>query len=256
MGLYILRKLALIEKLARWLLLLAEFDLKYMTKKSVKKRAVAELLADHPVTEAEVEDFMVPDEDILLLLDNTWQFYFDGASNPFGYSIEILLVSPNDSHVPLSYKLRFEVTNNQAKYEVSIAGMEEAMELGAKRLEVIGDSNLAVSQARGDWKVKEDTLKFYHSVLVGLQHPFNVGFHGRNILGFKMRPLMIEQRIKPTCECAFIEEDDDEGKPWYKDMKGFLERGEYPLESTPKDKMARRKFATQFVMEHYIEEHI
>jgi hypothetical protein len=78
---YLFEKPALIGKLARWLLLLAEFDLKYMTRKSVKGRAVAEFLADHPVTEVEAEDFMFPDEDILCLLDDTWQFYFDGASN-------------------------------------------------------------------------------------------------------------------------------------------------------------------------------
>ena len=68
---YLFEKPALIGKLARWLLLLAEFDLKYMTRKSVKGRAVAEFLADHPVTEAEAEDFMFPDEDILCLLNAT-----------------------------------------------------------------------------------------------------------------------------------------------------------------------------------------
>ncbi|XP_058192071.1 uncharacterized protein LOC131309457 [Rhododendron vialii] len=127
---YFFEKLALIEKLARWLLLLVEFDLKYMTRKSVKGRAVAEFLADHPVIEAKL--------------------YFDGASNQRGYGIGVLLVSPYDSHIPLSYKLRFEVTNNQAEYEACIAGMEAAPELRAKRVEVIRDSNLVVSQARGD----------------------------------------------------------------------------------------------------------
>lgn len=42
--------------------------------------------------------------------------------------------------------------------------METALELGVKRLEVIGDSNSVVSQARGEWKVKEEILSLYHSV--------------------------------------------------------------------------------------------
>lgn len=40
--------------------------------------------------------------------------------------------------------------------------MEVALELGAIRLGVIGDSNLVVSQANGDFKVKEEKMKVYH----------------------------------------------------------------------------------------------
>jgi hypothetical protein len=54
---YLFEKPALIGRLARWLLLLAEFDLTYMTRKSVKGRAVAEFLADHSLTEEEVEEY-------------------------------------------------------------------------------------------------------------------------------------------------------------------------------------------------------
>ncbi|XP_058189200.1 uncharacterized protein LOC131306789 [Rhododendron vialii] len=230
---YLFEKPALIGKLARRLLLLAKFDLKYMTRKSVKGRVVAEFLADHPITEAKVEDFKFTHEDILFLLDDTWQLYFDGASNQFGYGIGVLLVSPNDSHISLSYKLRFEVTNNQAEYEACIAGMEVALELGARRIEVIRDSNLVVSQARGDWKVKADTLKLYHSVLETLIPQFDsiIFTHTPRVsnrfanalatlasmveipLGFAMWPLMIEQKVKLACECTFIEEGEDDGKP-------------------------------------------
>lgn len=56
-------------------------------------------------------------------------------------------------------------------------------------------------------------------------------------LGFKMRLLMTEQSMKPSCECVINEGDEDDGKPWYEDVKRFIEKGEYPLESTLKDKM-------------------
>ncbi|XP_058208172.1 uncharacterized protein LOC131321185 [Rhododendron vialii] len=120
--------------------------------------------------------------------------------------------------------------------------MEAALELGAKRVEVIGDSNLVVSQARGDWKVKKDMLKLYHSVLEALipQFDFVIFTHTPRVsnrfadalatmasmveipLGFTMQPLMIEQKVKPTCECTFTEEGEDDGKPWYEDVKKFL----------------------------------
>jgi len=62
----------------------------------------------------------------------------------------VLLIAPDNSRIPLAFKLRFKVLNNEAEYEACIAGLEVALELGAKRLDVIGDSNLVVSQAKGD----------------------------------------------------------------------------------------------------------
>ena len=46
---YLFQKLVLTSRPARWLFFLSEFDLKYMTRKSMKGRAVAELLVDHLV---------------------------------------------------------------------------------------------------------------------------------------------------------------------------------------------------------------
>lgn len=57
------------------------------------------------------------------------------------------------------------MSNNEAEYEACIAGLEAALEPGAKRLDVIGDSNLVVSQANKDWKVKEEKMRIYHQTL-------------------------------------------------------------------------------------------
>ena len=84
---YLFEKPALTGRLARWLLLLSEFDLKYVTRKSVKGRAVAEFLADHPVEGGEAVEYLFPDESILHIDDEYWTMYFDGASNQNGYGI-------------------------------------------------------------------------------------------------------------------------------------------------------------------------
>ena len=151
--------------LARWLLLLSDFDLKFVSRKSVKGRAVAEFLADHPVEGGEAVEYLFPDEAILHIDNECWTMYFDGASNQYGYGIGVLLIAPDNSRIPLAVKLRFKVSNNKAEYEACIAGLEAALELGAKRLGVIGDANLVVSQAKGDWKVKEEKLMMYHQTL-------------------------------------------------------------------------------------------
>ena len=76
-----------------------------------------------------------------------------------------MLIAPDKSRIPLAFKLRFKVSNNEAEYEACIAGLEAALELGARRMDVIGDSNLVVSQANGDWKVKEEKMMMYHQTL-------------------------------------------------------------------------------------------
>ena len=62
---YLFEKPALVGRMARWLLLLAEFELKFVTRKSVKGRAVIEFLADFPVQGAEDLEFEFPDEELM-----------------------------------------------------------------------------------------------------------------------------------------------------------------------------------------------
>ncbi|XP_058216775.1 uncharacterized protein LOC131327646 [Rhododendron vialii] len=96
--------------------------------------------------------------------------------------------------------------------------MEAVLTLGVEKLEVIGDSNLVVSQANGDWKVREEKLKPYHQNLKELIPCFNkVTFtHIPRLknqfadalatlasmvelpLCVKLRPIRIEQRDFPA----------------------------------------------------------
>ena len=54
---------SLVGKLGRWLVLLTEFDIEYLTSKVIKGRAVAEFLALQPV-EGDQYKFEFPDEEI------------------------------------------------------------------------------------------------------------------------------------------------------------------------------------------------
>jgi ribonuclease HI len=50
-------------------------------------------------------------------------------------------------------------TNNVAEYSALIAGLESALERGVDELEVVSDSELLVKQMRGEYKVKNETLR-------------------------------------------------------------------------------------------------
>ena len=75
---YLFEKPALSGRLSRWLILLAEFDLKYVARKTIKGSVVFDFCAENPVKgEKGKEDF--PDKDILGVDLRTWKMYFDGA---------------------------------------------------------------------------------------------------------------------------------------------------------------------------------
>jgi ribonuclease H / adenosylcobalamin/alpha-ribazole phosphatase len=50
-------------------------------------------------------------------------------------------------------------TNNVAEYSALLAGLEKALELGVRELEVISDSELMVKQMRGEYRVKNEALR-------------------------------------------------------------------------------------------------
>ena len=115
---YLFEKPALNGKFSRWLILLAEFDLKYVARKT---SIVSNFCAENPIKGDDgKEDF--PNEDILDIKLGTWKMYFDGVVNQYGNGIGVLWITPDGSYVPLADKLNFEATNNMAEYEAYIAG--------------------------------------------------------------------------------------------------------------------------------------
>ena len=54
-------------------------------------------------------------------------------------------------------------TNNVAEYRALLLGIALATELGAREIELIGDSELVVRQVEGRYKVKDPNLRQLHS---------------------------------------------------------------------------------------------
>ena len=50
-------------------------------------------------------------------------------------------------------------TNNVAEYGALIAGLELARDMGVAEIDIRSDSQLVVSQIKGDWKIKDDRLR-------------------------------------------------------------------------------------------------
>jgi ribonuclease HI len=63
-------------------------------------------------------------------------------------------------------------TNNQAEYMAIITALEEAFKLGAEEADVRSDSELVVRQIRGEYRVKNASLKPLYQRIKRLQGVF------------------------------------------------------------------------------------
>ena len=158
------------SRFMRWLVLLTKFDIQYVTQNSIRGSVLADHLASIPITDSRViDDDFLDKETVGVTSLSVWRMYFDGAANRSGYGIGVLLISPHGDHIPRSVCLAFsdhyQATNNIVEYEACILGLETALELGIRRMEIFGDSNLVIRQIQGDWKTRDVKLRPYHAYI-------------------------------------------------------------------------------------------
>ena len=63
-------------------------------------------------------------------------------------------------------------SNNVAEYEALLHGLWMAVSMGIQRLEVRGDSNLAISQINGEFDAKDPKMAAYHNAVLKMSARF------------------------------------------------------------------------------------
>ena len=92
---YLFDRPALTGRLMRWLVLLTEFDIQYVSQKSIKGSIVVDHLTTLSTSKNRPIDDDFPNEEFFVMTSlSGWCMYFDGATNQLGYGIGVLLVSP------------------------------------------------------------------------------------------------------------------------------------------------------------------
>ncbi len=96
--------------------------------------------------------------------------YFDGASrgNPGPASFGGVIYD-EDKHEMINYKKKIGVeTNNFAEYSGLLAGLKVCIQYNIRKINVFGDSKLAVEQVNGNWKVKSENIKPLYEEIISL----------------------------------------------------------------------------------------
>jgi ribonuclease HI len=86
---------------------------------------------------------------------------FDGGSrgNPGLAGVGVVLAAEDATPLVTIGKYIGKATNNVAEYMALIIGLREAAKLGARKLQVRGDSELVIKQMLGEYRVKNPALK-------------------------------------------------------------------------------------------------
>ncbi|XP_016474497.2 uncharacterized protein LOC107796260 [Nicotiana tabacum] len=259
-------------RLAKWQILLTEFDFVYVTRTAIKSQALADHLDENPVDdEYQPLSTYFPDEEVnsveVIPEDTkTWKMFFDGAVNAKGVGIGAIFISPMGQHYPATARLRFFCMNNTAEYEACIMGMNMSIDTDVEELLIIGDSDLIIRQAQGEWETRDIKLISYRQHVEDLSKRFKsveFGYIPRfhNELADALATLaallpylgniyidLLEIQIRERhgyCNTVKVKPD---SQPWYHDIKRFLKTKEYLDQANGDQKRTIRRLASSFFL--------
>ena len=110
-------------RIAKWGTILRAFDIKYMTRTSVKGQVITDLVAEFTEASAEerIEEQNMDGKSVGVISIQEyflWKVYVDGAMNHRGSGVGLVLVSPEKITIKKSLRLGFSTTNNEANMKL------------------------------------------------------------------------------------------------------------------------------------------
>jgi ribonuclease HI len=149
-------------RIAKWSVELMGETLAYTPRKAIKSQILADFVA-------EWTDTQLPPPQIQA---ECWTLYFDGSVMKTGAGAGLLFVSPLGEHMRYAVRLHFPASNNMAEYEALLRGLKIAIEIGIKRLDVRGDSQLVIDQVMKNASCHDDKMEAYCKVVRALEDKF------------------------------------------------------------------------------------
>ncbi|XP_061359835.1 uncharacterized protein LOC133303882 [Gastrolobium bilobum] len=237
----------LVGRMTNWAIELSEYDIAYESRKAIKSQALADFVMELTPLNLEHEES-----------GGAWKVYVDGSSNNKGRGAGIILESLGGVTIEHSLNLGFPTSNNQVEYEALIAGLMQAKEHGARKVQIFSDSQLVTSQIEGKYQAKGPLLIKYLNkvqeimagfdevqvthiprwensradILSKLASTKNPGNHGT---------VVQQSMTMPSCVMVITSAND-----WRKPIVDYLEKGILPEDRLESRKLVRD--ATQYII--------
>jgi ribonuclease HI len=107
-----------------------------------------------------------------LIQPELWTMFFDGSLMKTGAGAGLLFISPLGKHLRYVLRLHFPVSNNVAEYEALVNGLRIAIELGVRRLDACGDSQLVIDQVMKNSHCRDPKMEAYCDEVRRLEDKF------------------------------------------------------------------------------------
>jgi len=90
-----------------------------------------------------------------------WMLYVYASTIDEGSGAGLIVVSPKGRPYEHALKFMFKTPNNEAEYEALLADMEIYSKLGEECLKAFSDSQLVVSQMKGEYEAHDPSMVAY-----------------------------------------------------------------------------------------------
>ncbi|XP_021738199.1 uncharacterized protein LOC110704690 [Chenopodium quinoa] len=206
---YLFEKSTLNGRISRWIVNLAQFDLRFMPQKAIKGSTIFVFLEDfliEDLTPAQENDF--PDEELMVTENDTWILYFNGLKTALALGVKKLRIFGDSSLIIKKISKRWKVrSESPAPYQTYLETLTDQL----KKIEYT-------------YLPREE--KQFADVLARLASMVRIPKE------IEQMPLTIETTHKPAYIQA-IEDDEviqeeEEEEPWYTDILNYVTKGEYP----------------------------
>jgi len=138
-------------RVAKWAIEVSPYAPLYERRDAIKSQALPDFFCDW----AEMQ-YEPPRPDY-----NYWKMHFDGSKAKIGLGAGVVLTSPKQDQLKYVLQIHFSASNNVAEYEALIHGLNVAKEIGVRRIECFGDSDLVVQQSSGTWDALDANMALY-----------------------------------------------------------------------------------------------
>ena len=123
-----------VGRMALWAIELSEFNVQYRPQTAVKRQIVAEFIAEYTQSEDKGAEG-----------HRLWSIHKDGSSTQRTGGAGVVIQTPEGDKIECMIRLDFPTTNNKAKYEALVAGLDLAKAAGAENMIMHCDSQVIMS---------------------------------------------------------------------------------------------------------------
>jgi ribonuclease HI len=147
----------------KWALELMAQGISYAPWTAIKSQVLANFIVEW--TEIQMPPTAIDQEH--------WTMYFDGSLMKKCTGVGLVFVSHLGVHMRYMVRIHFPASNNVTEYEALINGLHITVELGIRRLDVRGDSQLVIDQVMKESSCRSAKMATYCQEVHQLEDKFD-----------------------------------------------------------------------------------